>query len=163
MKKCSKCQLIKPKKDFYKHVGCKDGTRPDCKECHKKSGAKRISKSQKSEYDKLRYKENRQEVINRAAKWKKTDKGRIAARRSAKTQRDRHPEKYRARNAVYQAIKRGKIPHPSTLKCINCNKNAKQYHHHNGYGKKERLDVIPVCIKCHSVIHNELTKSATLL
>ena len=39
-----------------------------------------------------------------------------------------------------------------TLQC-SCGQQAKHYHHHKGYTKKHWLDVIPVCTKCHSIIH----------
>lgn len=32
-KVCSKCKIEKSVKDFYKHPGCKQGIRPDCKIC----------------------------------------------------------------------------------------------------------------------------------
>lgn len=32
-KRCSKCGDTKPLTEFYKHNGCKDGLRPDCKDC----------------------------------------------------------------------------------------------------------------------------------
>lgn len=37
MKKCPKCQIIKPKQDFYKDLGRKDGLQYSCKECKKYS------------------------------------------------------------------------------------------------------------------------------
>ena len=33
IKKCSKCKVEKPLSQFYKMSACKDGHRPNCKEC----------------------------------------------------------------------------------------------------------------------------------
>lgn len=61
----------------------------------------------------------------------------------------RNPDKRRARYAVRDAVKYGKIPPASTLPCAGCGAQAAHYHHHRGYAKEYRLDVIPLCVVCH--------------
>jgi hypothetical protein len=72
-------------------------------------------------------------------------------RKSTIQQRQKFPDKYKARNKVNNAIARNKIPKVSTLQCINCGNQAQQYHHHNGYNIEHWLDVVPMCIPCHSL------------
>ena len=51
----------------------------------------------------------------------------------------------RASAAVGQAIKQGKLPHPTTLRCTDCGGMATSYDHHLGYGRDHWLDVQAVC------------------
>ncbi len=67
----------------------------------------------------------------------------------AKDYRKREPQKSRARDAVHDEIKRGGMPSPLTLKCSKCNEPATDYHHHRGYEEEFKLDVIPLCKRCH--------------
>lgn len=58
-------------------------------------------------------------------------------------------DRQRARGAVSDAVRRGKMPAASTLPCAQCGGPASHYHHHNGYDKGHRLDVVPLCPACH--------------
>lgn len=51
----------------------------------------------------------------------------------------------KSRSMVTVAIHKGKIPHPSTLVCVDCGKQATCYDHRNYY---EPLNVDPVCKSC---------------
>lgn len=64
-----------------------------------------------------------------------------------------HKHNPKAHNAVSTAVRYGKMPHVSTLKCQECGKQAQCYHHHKGYAEKHWLDVVPLCNKCHW-LHN---------
>jgi len=61
-----------------------------------------------------------------------------------------------ARYKVYYAVKKGLLPHASTVACSQCQHLGEdrkhEYHHHKGYAKKYALDVIPVCINCHKAL-----------
>ena len=35
-----------------------------------------------------------------------------------------------------------------------CGKQGEQYHHHKGYAPEHRLDVVPICRKCHDELEN---------
>jgi hypothetical protein len=54
-----------------------------------------------------------------------------------------------ARNAVNKAVIAGILPRVTTLHCGKCGAQAESYHHHNGYDPAHRLDVVPLCNKCH--------------
>lgn len=60
-----------------------------------------------------------------------------------------------ATNAVRTAIRRGQLPDPRKITCVDCAGKAAQYHHDKGYEKKHWLDVIPVCLSCHQKRHWE--------
>ena len=51
----------------------------------------------------------------------------------------------RASGAVGQAIRQGKLPHPTTLRCMDCGATATCYDHYLGYAREHWLDVQPVC------------------
>lgn len=67
----------------------------------------------------------------------------------------RHPERIQAKHAIERAIKNGILVRPDTLLCIGCGGQAKEYHHPS-YLPERRLDVEPVCNKCHRQIHTNL-------
>lgn len=56
MKRCKKCGLWKPLDDFYREKGCKDGHRPECKQCNLAAR-------------KAWYQKNRQREIQRVRAW----------------------------------------------------------------------------------------------
>lgn len=61
---------------------------------------------------------------------------------------------YRNRSsAVNYAIRAGLLPRPDTLQCHFCPAQAFQYHHYLGYKIEHRLDVLPVCKRCHREAH----------
>ncbi len=54
----------------------------------------------------------------------------------------------RAAKAVERAIQSGQIIKP--LRCSSCKKKDRlQGHHHKGYAKKNYLNVVWLCVKCH--------------
>ena len=67
----------------------------------------------------------------------------------------RDPDQEKARSAVYRAVKRGDIMKPEM--CTEC--GQKRYlhgHHHKGYAKENRLDIIWLCIPCHQFGHERI-------
>ena len=52
-----------------------------------------------------------------------------------------------ARNQVSNAICKGKLPHPTELKCVDCGDDAECYDHRDYY---QPLSVEPVCMRCNS-------------
>lgn len=69
-------------------------------------------------------------------------------------QRERHPEHKKARQAVYEALKRGDLVKPE--KCQDCDETKPLQGHHESYEKEKWLDVIWVCRKCHRKRHRGL-------
>jgi hypothetical protein len=59
----------------------------------------------------------------------------------------------RAHRAVRKAVYYGILPKVHTQKCRVCNNRAVNYHHYLGYEEPHWLDVIPLCIRCHSKAH----------
>src|SRR5882672_2005143 len=60
----------------------------------------------------------------------------------------------RARLQVLQLVYKGKIPKPNSLPCRACGiiwtgGPHHEYHHHKGYSPGHRLDVVPMCRRCH--------------
>jgi hypothetical protein len=66
-------------------------------------------------------------------------------------QRKRYPEHKRARNAVYEAVKKGILLRPD--RCTDCEKSCKPEGHHEAYEKDKDLEVIWLCKKCHRKRH----------
>ncbi|KKL66571.1 hypothetical protein LCGC14_2143670, partial [marine sediment metagenome] len=102
-----------------------------------KATKRRYAQSNKGKIANKRYaqSEKNKAVHNR---YEQSDKGKIAIA---------------TRSAVRYAICIGQLPRPDTLQCHYCPTQAEEYHHHKGYSFKHRLNVIPVCTKCHH-FHN---------
>ena len=66
-----------------------------------------------------------------------------------KLYRKKYPEKCKAHQAVYIAVKRNHLKKISSVACQTCGLTAKAYHHYAGYSKEHRLDVEPLCQECH--------------
>jgi len=142
-KQCGKCKVFKLVSEFHKDARAKTGYRSYCIECCRK-----YRNSENGQQTENRY---RQSAKARAV-WKRynhTKKGKKRTCIYIQKYRLKFPERILARMAVQQEIRRGTLTKPSFLSCKKCDKNAKQYHHYNGYKKAHWLDVIPVCQKCH--------------
>ncbi len=57
--------------------------------------------------------------------------------------------KKQAQLFVYHQTSRRGMPKASSLRCVDCPKQASDYDHYLGYAKKHWLDVQPVCRSCH--------------
>lgn len=75
MKQCNKCGKWKPLSAFYKHLTCKNGVRPDCKECNKNRD--QVNKVQIRERKKEHYQIHKVEILKRHKKYRKTLNGYI--------------------------------------------------------------------------------------
>lgn len=81
-----------------------------------------------------------------------SEAGLAARRRVEAAAEERDPEGYRlrtyARQAVYRAIKAGRLVRPAA--CSSCGVDGRvQAHHHHGYAPEHRLDVVWLCPSCH--------------
>ncbi len=164
-KRCTKCKRIKQHSEFQKDKTKKDGLQSYCKSCQKdydpseKGKAVRRcyartkeGKAAHSRGSKKYQKTDKGKAVYHKAikKYQKTDKGKVTQRARAKHFSDRHPNYVKARNAVKIIIRNGQLPRPDTLRCHYCPTQAKQYHHYQGYEPEHWLDVVPVCMKCHT-------------
>jgi len=67
-----------------------------------------------------------------------------------KIQKERYPERIRAREMVYKAIKSGKLINPDY--CSKCKTRTSRLHaHHEDY--TQPLKVKWLCVGCHRVVH----------
>ena len=88
MKICSRCHQEKPLEDFCANKTTSDGRSSECKACHN---------ARHHEY----YLKNREKYLERARKWRQTEKGRQSWERYDKAhreQRNKNFAKYRERN-----------------------------------------------------------------
>ncbi len=155
MKKCTKCGRVKRLDDFYRNRHTKDGRASWCQLCVKtslrayrqtsagrESNRKAVLKFQKtSDGRKVWQRANR--------KYQQTPTGRKTYLESSRKHQRKYPQRNKARHAVGNAIAAKKIPPARNLTCSVCDSQAQSYHHHLGYSKEYRLDVIPLCSKHH--------------
>lgn len=131
-KTCRNCKQTKSTLEFRKRTRTKDGYQYWCKQCTREYQRTQKFRTQQNHY-RQSYRQTRQ--------FKEYSK--------AKNIHDRQSGKYHARQAVWNAIRAGQLPHPDTLQCHYCPKQAEQYHHWS-YLPEHWLDVIPVCVPCHN-------------
>ncbi len=132
MKRCVVCKKDKIIEDFYKNRTQKDGRDNRCKSCQKKYDTSPV----KQEYRK---------------KYEKSENRKLARKRFLQE----HPLQIKAKWAVHQMTRTGKLPKAKTLKCVYCGKQASQYHHWLGYQPEHWLDVVPACKLCDIKSHKE--------
>lgn len=113
---------------------------------------KRYQQSEKGKAAHKRYSQSEKFKIQQK-RYHQSEKGKAVIIQGVKRFRIRYPEKYKAEKAVNNAIAVGKLPKANTLQCHYCPAQAEQYHHHKGYAQEYWLDVIAVCVKCHSKLH----------
>jgi len=137
-KKCFKCNIIKDINLFYKHKQMADGYLGKCKSCTKKDVKNRYndpeSKKKIVEYEKKRNQEQRR-------KEKQLE--------YQKKRRRKNPGKYRARTAVKNAIRDGRLVRKP---CEVCGE-IKVEGHHLDY--RSKLKVVWLCFKHHRELHRQ--------
>ena len=143
-RECNTCGVKLNGYNSYRSV------RTRCKECTKTAvRANRSAKlEQYREYDRNRYHSSDERKANAKAC---TDRARADGRHTeyVKKHREKHPEKYKARTAVGNALRDGKL---TKLPCANCGASKVQAHH-DDYSKP--LDVVWLCSGCHGAHHAE--------
>ncbi len=137
MKVCFKCGESKPLTDFYRHSKMADGYLGKCKECTKQAVREHYSRTRPAQ--RVYEHERNQQPERRAAK-----------RRYEQALRERHPDKYRARNMVSNAIRDGVL---ARQPCEVCG-NPKSQAHHEDYSKP--LDVRWLCFTHHREAHGQV-------
>ena len=152
-KTCSRCAECKDFSFFHRNRSRQDGFNSHCKQCEKARFKAIYEANQKL----------RAITAERATKWAKENReARLAIekRRNIKN-KERWPEKHKARAAVHARVYTGKMPPPSSLACVECGGSAAHYHHHKGYDHAVRYDVVPVCPACHYVLDRLVTTQDT--
>ena len=134
MKKCFKCGRKKPLDMFYKHSKMGDGHLNKCKHCTKKD----VSEN---------YKKNRKHYAQYEKERNQRPERKSAVLEYQRRRRANFPGKYKARNAVSNAIRDGRLVRQP---CEIC--GDKSQAHHDDYRKP--LDVRWLCRK-HHLEHHE--------
>ena len=170
---CRKCQKEIPIEQLVKNNLCKDGYLRRCKPCHNKISAAYVLNNPEKRKQTLQndYQANKARFLKNARNWRKTNPEKVREKSKqqyaenpeyyknyaktvgVKKYQAKYPEKYKAHSKVHNAVRDGKLPRVSTLKCVSCGNQATQYHHHAGYEEKNWLNVIPMCKPCHSKEH----------
>lgn len=135
-KTCFKCGEEKPIEDFYRHPRMADGHMGKCKECARADVRENRSKrrSQYAAYERQRF----------------NDPGRKARMLEAqRRRRAKHPEKDRARQALSNAIRDGKLERGV---CEVCGEQAEA--HHENYSRA--LEVRWLCFQHHREEHGQV-------
>ena len=138
MKKCFKCGKKKELGEFYRHKQMADGHLGKCKACTK--------------------------IDSQASRWSRIDKVRAYDRKRGKLQkrigantertkifRERFPARYKAHNAVNNAVRDGRLKRPD--RCSLCLKKGPVEGHHENY--KKLLEVDWLCACCHRQLHRD--------
>ena len=130
-KKCFKCGVTKPRTAFYNHPRMPDGTVNKCKDCNKAD----VRENRKSKIDYYRQ-------YDRMRGSRQT----LEYHRSYK---ERFPKKYKARTAVGNAIRDGRLKREP---CEVCG-DERVHGHHDDYDKP--LEVRWLCPAHHNQWHQE--------
>ena len=138
IKGCFKCGQDKEISEFYKHSRMADGHLNKCKECTKRDVRKDRQVSERARtYDRKRSQSpERKRKLNKLTK----------------RMRAKFPEKYKARNKLYAAVRDGRLEKPE--ECSKCGEIPRQLEaHHEDYDKP--LEVIWLCTRCHRVMDGQ--------
>ncbi len=169
-KRCSACKTFKPLLDFCKNKSQPDGHHSDCRVCKKTyqrayqstEAGKAVNRRGQAKYRTTAKGIARQEAyyhkeggnaIRKA--YSASELGKASQRRSAAKRKERYPEKFKARDAVRNAIVTGKLPRPDTFIC-SCKKRTAQEYHHPSYAPEHWLDVLPRCLERHRKLHKKV-------
>lgn len=160
MKQCSKCKEWKDEVEFSK-------SKSQCKNCI----AERVRKYRQTEHGKQVTRLYNKSTARKISyqRYNTSDKARNSSKKYTNSEKgkdnikkfwENNPDKLKAGNAIRSAVRKGKIPKVTTLNCFHCPNQATNYHHHKGYSKENRFDVIPLCSKCHRVADKSTRQSS---
>jgi hypothetical protein len=133
-KRCPKCGIEKARTEFNKDSRTKDGLRGWCRDCTRADSRERYKRNPPTP-------EQQEAARKLAREWRRENRKRHAASKHAFYQR--HPEKKRAKDAVYFAVRRGDLVRTPCEVCGSANVWA----FHDDYFKP--LDVRWLCPKHH--------------
>lgn len=145
---CKVCGVTSDVAEFYKGVNTR------CKECHKKKV--RENRNEKAEYYKIydawRYQKD-PNVKKRHRRYRKTEGGKAALKRSNQKWKKANAEKRAAHVLLGNAVRDGRVKKPDS--CEICGDSANKIHgHHENYS--EPLHVQWVCPSCHVELHRAM-------
>lgn len=137
MKTCFKCSRKLSRSEFYAHPNMADGLLGKCKECTKADVARnyRENRNKRSEYEKQR---------------SRTPGRRAAMLVYQSRRRAKNPDKYKARTALNNAVRGGRI---KKMPCLVCGSLLSEGHHED-YSRP--LEVTWLCFKHHREEHGQV-------
>lgn len=135
-KVCFKCGVEKPLTDFYKHSKMTDGHLNKCKECAKSDATA-----------------HRNDNLERVRAYDRSRQG-VDRHTDRKGYRKNNPAKYKAHNAVNNAVRDGRLIKPKS--CEHCGEIKRIYGHHHSYEEKDWLDIVWLCQQCHADEHKRI-------
>jgi hypothetical protein len=143
-KTCRSCEQAKPLDQFY---GLGYGSKkPMCKECtvayQREYRAQNIDEVRARDRERARTPKRKAHSAANLKRWRDANPDKVN-----KDRRD-HPEKYKARTAVGNAIRDGKLVRQP---CEGCQTTDRVQAHHHDYSKP--LEVRWLCRKCHGKEH----------
>jgi hypothetical protein len=130
-KECRGCGNLLPHDYFYRTS--RGGIAGKCKECTARA-----------------VRENRKKKIGYYRAYDRA-RGNRQDREDTRRYRQLNAQKYKATNAVNNAIRDGKLTKPST--CSECGSTGRIHGHHDDYAKP--LEVRWLCPVCHKAWHSE--------
>ena len=145
MKPCTLCNTEKSFDSFYAAPGCKDGKANQCIACVKARA--RVRHADKR--DQIRaYDRERSKLPHRV----------MARAQQMLREKERDPQRHKARIAVGNAVRDGRL---RKMDCAFCGASKTVAHHHD-YARP--LDVTWLCSPCHARYHalETMAKSAEL-
>lgn len=137
-KRCSRCKVDLPASEFNRHSTNKDGLQTTCRRCQL-----------------LRNREWREKNPEAATELRRRYRARHLdeVRERRRNEKIAHPEHHRARRAVQQAVREGRIVKPSA--CTECGIETPDLQgHHEDYSR--RYDVMWLCSSCHGAKHRRV-------
>lgn len=157
-----------PLTSFYAHKKTMDRLQYWCKTCTKSHNNTDEAKAKRRECS-LAYSRTA-EGKKKRKEYASSDEGHLAQAKAnenyygsekdkqrQKRARENNPNHAAARSAVLGAVLAKKILPANALTCANCGNPAKHYHHHKGYTPEYWLEVIPLCLDCHTEAHLSIT------
>jgi len=151
MKTCPKCNTQKTTSEFYRNKSKTDGLSGWCKTCHSST----CHTYQKTQHYLAYRRRARQSPARKAVRIAYEHRPDVMERRRKQALKAyyKYPLKAKAKKSVYTAIAQGLLSPLQLTECVICGARPDDYHHWNGYEKAHRLDVIPMCVRCHKAIH----------
>lgn len=133
LKTCFKCSRELPRTEFYAHPQMADGLLGKCKDCTRDD----VTENRIKNIGRIReYDRQRANLPHRVE----------LRRRVCEADRQRHPERFKARVAVNNAVRDGRIVKP--VRCQRCGQAPHRIEaHHADYSKP--LEVEWLCKPCH--------------
>lgn len=153
-KACTRCGRVLPRtpKYFYAHQAAVDGLEAKCKQCSiRRTGLWHQANPESSLIANRKY-----EASHRKLRRLKNRRYRQSHRRGIAIKHRKwgrlNPDAIQARNAIIEAIRRGRLCRPR--RCSRCGAlHPKISGHHDNYEKKYWLTVRWLCPSCHKSFH----------